>query len=105
MGVCAQGHRRWGSGESGRCPVVLLRPERGRCPVVLLRPERGRCRVVLLRPERGRCRVVLLRPERVICRIFLLITISHCAWRHFISFSNGEKETDRKKRLQTPASS
>jgi hypothetical protein len=47
--------------------------------------------------------VVLLRPERVICWSFLLATIGHCAWRHFISFSNGEKETKQRKRLQTLA--
>jgi hypothetical protein len=34
-----------------------------------------------------------------------LSTIGHCAWRHFISFSNGEKETKQRKRLQTPAPS
>jgi hypothetical protein len=41
--------------------------------------------------------VVLLRPERVRCWSFSLSTIGHCAWRHFISFSNGcEKETPSK---------
>jgi hypothetical protein len=29
------------------------------------------------------------------------ITISHCAWRHFISLSNGDKETKQRKRLST----
>src|ERR1700675_3289671 len=29
------------------------------------------------------------------------ITISHCAWRHFISLSNGDKETKQRKRLPT----
>jgi hypothetical protein len=29
--------------------------------------------------------------------VILFIAISHCAWRHFISFSNGEKETEAKK--------
>jgi len=28
-------------------------------------------------------------------------TISHCAWRHFISLSNGDKETKQRKRLST----
>jgi hypothetical protein len=31
-------------------------------------------------------------------------TIGHCAWRHFISFSNGEKETKQRKRLSTTGS-
>jgi hypothetical protein len=29
------------------------------------------------------------------------ITISHCAWRHFISLSFGDKETKQRKRLPT----
>src|SRR6202046_3762622 len=29
------------------------------------------------------------------------ITISHCAWRDFISLSNGDKETKQRKRLST----
>src|ERR1700710_3171390 len=29
------------------------------------------------------------------------ITISHCAWRHFISWSFGDKETKQRKRLPT----
>jgi hypothetical protein len=29
------------------------------------------------------------------------ITISHCAWRHFISLSDGDKETKQRKRLST----
>ena len=28
---------------------------------------------------------------------YFFSTFSHCAWRHFISFSNGEKETEAKK--------
>jgi hypothetical protein len=31
-------------------------------------------------------------------------TISHCPWRDFISFSNGEKETKQRKRLSTDGS-
>ena len=31
----------------------------------------------------------------------LFSTISHCPWRDFISFSNGEKETKQRKRLST----
>jgi hypothetical protein len=31
------------------------------------------------------------------------ITVSHCAWRHVISFSTGEKETKQRKRLSTIA--
>src|SRR6202012_3546447 len=40
---------------------------------------------------------------RVQCRILLLAAIGPCARRHFISFSNGEKETKQRKRLQTLA--
>ena len=56
---------------------------------------------VLLALERGSCWAVLRLFARVLCRIFLLSTISPCAGRHFISFSNGEKETKQRKRLQT----
>jgi hypothetical protein len=31
----------------------------------------------------------------------LFSTIGHCAWRHFISLSNGDKETKQRKRLST----
>jgi hypothetical protein len=33
------------------------------------------------------------------------ITIGHCAWRHFISFSNGEKETEAKKNASQQSAS
>ena len=38
-----------------------------------------------------------LRLERVLCWSFSLSLISPCAGRHFISLSNGDKETEAKK--------
>jgi len=49
----------------------------------------------------GRCWVVA---AQVFARYVLadfFSTISHCPWRDFISFSNGEKETKQRKRLST----
>jgi hypothetical protein len=41
--------------------------------------------------------LVLTRSSRVLCRSLLLSTFSPCAGRHFISLSNGDKETEAKK--------
>jgi hypothetical protein len=52
--------------------------------------------------------LLLLTLARVPCLVsagsmfaIFFITISHCAWRHFISWSNGDKETKQRKRLPT----
>ncbi|WP_157766646.1 hypothetical protein [Caballeronia sordidicola] len=37
---------------------------------------------------------------RAFLAIVLLSTISHCPWRDFISFSNGEKETNKENAFQ-----
>jgi hypothetical protein len=51
--------------------------------------------------------LLLLRLAVVACGRYMLdvffITVSHCAWRHVISFSTGEKETKQRKRLSTIA--
>ncbi len=49
----------------------------------------------------GQCRVAAadLSAGSILAEFF--ITISHCAWRHFISLSNGDKETKQRKRLPT----
>ncbi|AMH42747.1 hypothetical protein AXG89_33880 [Burkholderia sp. PAMC 26561] len=50
---------------------------------------------------RGRCRVVALQVFARYVLADFFRTISHCPWRDFISFSNGEKETKQRKRLST----
>ncbi|KLU24494.1 hypothetical protein EOS_19510 [Caballeronia mineralivorans PML1(12)] len=46
----------------------------------------------------GLCRVAAFGFSGLHELDILFITISHCAWRHFISFSDdGEKETEAKK--------
>src|ERR1700693_4144123 len=50
---------------------------------------------------RGRCRGAAADVSVGYMLAMFLITISHCAWRHFISLSNGDKETKQRKRLPT----
>ena len=45
--------------------------------------------------------LLLFRSSRVTSWLIFFSTISHCPWRDFISFSNGEKETKQRKRLST----
>ncbi|MGV7243513.1 hypothetical protein [Caballeronia sp. M23-90] len=49
----------------------------------------------------GRRRVVALQVFARYVLADFFSTISHCPWRDFISFSNGEKETKQRKRLST----
>jgi hypothetical protein len=46
---------------------------------------------------RGWCRVAAFELGGRYVLAVLFITICHCAWRRFISFSDGEKETEAKK--------
>jgi hypothetical protein len=57
---------------------------------------------LLLASNVGYCPVVLLLLSRLLRWIFLHTTISPVR-QDFISFSNGEKETKQRKRLQTLA--
>ncbi len=50
---------------------------------------------------RGWCRVAAASVSAGCILAIFFITISHCAWRHFISLSNGDKETKQRKRLST----
>src|SRR5476651_2652562 len=50
---------------------------------------------------RGCCRVTAAYVGAGCILAKFFITISHCAWRHFISLSNGDKETKQRKRLPT----
>ena len=46
---------------------------------------------------RGSRRVAAFRLSGLLELAVFFITISHCPWRDFISFSTGEKETEAKK--------
>jgi hypothetical protein len=46
---------------------------------------------------RGQCRGAAFCAYARFVLIDLFSTISHCPWRDFISFSDGEKETEAKK--------
>src|SRR5258708_33111597 len=50
---------------------------------------------------RGRCWVAAAYALAGSILLIFFITISHYAWRHFISLSNGDKETKQRKRLPT----
>jgi hypothetical protein len=57
----------------------------------------GACALAVINSGRGWCRVAAFLGFAGSVLADFFITVSHCPWRDFISFSDGEKETEAKK--------
>jgi hypothetical protein len=55
----------------------------------------------VVRGGRGHCRVAAFWVFSGSVLADFFSAVSHCAWQHFISLSNSDKETKQRKRLAT----